>query len=176
MSASAPIKTLTPSTIKVIWFALTLSMVIYAVFLFVLTKEGAVQTRGPEADTIRQGMSFFAGTVALVSVFLRRTLLGEPRIHADLAKLNLPQGDPQTAFSAAVRPMAQKWFVANLISWAMNEAVVLSGFVIGMISRDFNAFLPFFLVGIILNLVMRPNLEPLEAGIRKWIENRDIRG
>ena len=171
---ASKINPLNLSTISLIWIFLTASMGVYGILLWIVAREASPLQAN--VDIVRTSMTFFSGVMVIISLFLRKLLLGDSRMRNELEKLNLPKAKPEEALKQAMPVMTQKWIFANVISWALNETVVVCGFMIGVILRDFTAYLPFFGVGVVLNLVMRPNFTAFHTSISKWIEARDLRG
>ena len=162
--------------VKLVWIMLTLSMVLYAVLAGIVTHEVLPSTNSNGYDVVRRSMTFSAGVMVLVSVVLRRFLLGRLRLHVDLENLALPRGDQAKALALAVPALMRRWFFANLVCWVLNEGIVIAGFMVAVVLRDFTVFVPFLVVALVLNVAMWPNLPAYEAAIRRWLEARELRG
>lgn len=158
MPANAPANPDAAWRVQTILFAaLVMSTVIYSGVLFMLLQQPA---SAPPLDSsiMLPALGGIAFLLLVVGFFLRRKLMpplgDEPWRGDSTAKLTDAQG-------AALA----KLFSANIIAWAMSEAIAVFGLILGMTCRDLNLFFPFLALSWVSFGLNRPQREVLDRVI-----------
>ena len=141
-------RTLVP---KVIWGALALSQFMYLFVLHTMQAKWTANealTVDPLFSKLMTGAAAFLGlmSIALFRKFLSTAPLRQ-RVRVD--------GPLKTINST---------FVFHIVCWALNEAVCLNGFLLGVINQDATRFYPFLVAGLFLQFSMFPRLDAAIKG------------
>ena len=158
-------------TERVIWLAITGSVLFYCLMAFVLAGSGSPRIGSAGLDAVIYAAALSA---AGFSAFYRRRALSDERISLamkngeDFAKLT---ADPRTksidtehhsilesldAFEKAAYALMAGLQKTTLISLVLNEFVVVLGFVLAFLSGDPYKIIPFGFAALLLNLWMFP--------------------
>lgn len=142
----------------ILFAALIMSTLIYAGVLFTLLQQPASAT--PLSATMMLPVFGALAFLLLVAAFLLRRKLMPPlgdepvRLGSSSDKLTDAQG-------AAVA----KLFTANILAWAMSEAIAIFGLILGMTCRDLNLLFPFLALSWVSFGLNRPQREVLDRVI-----------
>jgi hypothetical protein len=149
----------TDRTQKLLWAVLTVSILVYAVIPYLLE-------RHPEPERAATLMPIFmilAAGLAAASLMLRRrvqaaTGRGHPtsrpgRTHP-LLQAQLDNLSPEE--SRAIQGVAAA-FMPWILSLVLNESVAILGLMLALLGAGPDAGVPFAVLALILNLVMRPD-------------------
>lgn len=113
------------------------------------------------------GFGAMAAVLVVAGVFLRRLLLSDRRLEAAAAA---PSSNRQVqSLPADDQPLARMvapWLVAHIISWALNEAILILGFCLTIITGDFVRLYPFLALALLSHLMTIPRFHALEEKLR----------
>jgi hypothetical protein len=157
---------------NILWFALTMTILLYVVLAYVLTFKG--QPAQPFENSLRTSIYLIAGAVGVLSLLLRSRSLSEGHIYDKLKE----EVDPQalatnretgeidrerlkiikslTPLEVKVVGLTGMYFTTLLISLAMNEVVAIFGLLLAILERRPEVVIPFAVAGILLNLLIFP--------------------
>lgn len=147
----------------ILFGALVLSTVLYAGTLFMIlqqpSQEAAIAT-GPLLPVF----GVMSASLLVGSYLLRRKLL--PPLGTEPA-----QYDANTKITEAQQKAIARVMSANIIGWAMSEAIAIFGFMLGFLGRDVNALFPFLAMSWVAFGLNRPSREVLDRAISGATEN-----
>jgi hypothetical protein len=139
-----------------IWIFLTVTSAFFGILPFISTVTPG--TEAPSPESLRQMQIMFSSLAILMgasSLFLRFYVLSEPRLKQFVARLGLAPGDRDGGLGKLV----PQWLMFNILSWGLNESIASLGLMVSTASRNANAIIPFVAAALILNFIMRPDLE-----------------
>lgn len=157
---------------NILWTAMTLSILLYVGLAYFLYPQG--QVAQPVASSLRSAVFLIAGSVAVLSLMLRKSFLSPGRIY-DVLKQEV---DPQELATNretgqieqerltkinALTPLEMKaiglsgmYFTTLLLSLAMNETVALLGLMLAILEQRPEPVIPFAAAALALNLIIFP--------------------
>ena len=161
----------------ILWFAMTAAIWLYVAVAFFIAGSGTrPATPEPMLSWVFAGL---AAAMSVASLLLPRLLGSDERLRAALeAPVDL-QGlarDPRTGKADPERlqrlerlsAVEQKLlavpgfvFLPTVLSLALSETVAIFGLVLAFLTRSFDVILPFAIAATVLNLLLRPSLEPV---------------
>ncbi len=157
---------------NILWFALTLTILLYVVLAYVLNLTG--QPAQPFENSLRTALYLIAGAIGVLSLLLRSRLLSEGHIYDKLKEEVDPQAlatnretgeidQERLKIIKSLTPLEMKvvglsgmYFTAMIISLAMNEAVAIFGLLLAILERRPEPVIPFAVAGLALNLIIFP--------------------
>jgi hypothetical protein len=163
---------------RVIWAALTLSMLIYVCVVYYMAQAGQLSSvvNAEVAKGLLTVCPLVAAVLACVSFLVRRLPLSERLVKARLAspiELSCHFTNPQTGLvneqkRAKIESLSQRekkllqvstmCFPPTLLSMVVNEAIVILGLLLAILTGAPTAIVPYALIGITLNAVMFPSI------------------
>jgi hypothetical protein len=134
-------------TAHILWFALMMSVAIYGGVSFIIASQGneaaAPLALPPFVFPVLAVMS------AVAAVVLYRQFTSPDRIRALVSQ------------SRSVEQVPQLVLTASILRWALFESVAIYGLVLAIMSRSFEAFLPYGIVAIGLQAMSPPRLKQI---------------
>ena len=128
----------------IVWGALLATIVVYG---FVCSKAAQAPAGFVKDSQMVNTLQMVFGAISLVEAALipviKRMFLG------DFLK-EIGKGHPETP------DFLEKTFIPQVIGWAICESIAIFGFVLAVIARDFNLYLPFGVAAFLLILYHRP--------------------
>lgn len=161
--------------LKIVWIALLIAIVLYTGLSLSFSYAGGSDL----SNAVKYVLYAFAGVLALGSVLIYKKVLSEKSIKKkllnntsidELAKdigTNKIDEDKKSALETlSVRELklyglSGSFFVPFVVCWALNESIVLIGFVISYLYKDAYEIVPFALAGLLLHVQMYPGLEQI---------------
>jgi hypothetical protein len=147
-------------TAFIIWIFLTLTCAFFGLLPFISTVSPGPET--PSAEALQQMIIMFtalATIMAASSLFLRFYVLSEGRLKLFVSRLGLSTVDQTEFRTKALAKLAPQWLMFNILSWGLNESIASLGLMVSTATRNANAIIPFVGASLILNFIMRPDLE-----------------
>lgn len=123
---------------KVIWFALVISMFIYAYVV-------KLQTTGGESIPAPEDMTQILPVMAVISAVLSFVI----------PKYIEKQKDKHPILGV----------VANVVRWGLAESIVIYGLVLGFVTRDLDFFYPYLASGLVLMIIYFPKKRATPTGL-----------
>lgn len=166
--------------LKIVWAALFIAMILYAAFSFTF-KFNAENT----PSEIVAYILYATGLVfAFISIALYKRTFSEKQLRKKLEnKINVDDlsRDPRTnkvdvekkkillqlpILEQRIYDISNSFMVPYVICWAMNESIVLLGFVASYLFKDTQKVIPFAIIGILLHIQMYPQLKTVLEKVR----------
>lgn len=158
MSANAPANPDAAWRMQTILFAaLFMSTVMYGGVLFMALQQPA--SAPPLSSAIMLPALGSVAFLLLVAAFLLRRKLMPPLGDEPW------RGDSSAKLTDAQGAALAKLFTANILAWAMSEAIAVFGLVLGMTCRDLNLLFPFVALSWVSFGLNRPQREVLDRVI-----------
>ena len=167
---------------KIIWAALTGSILVYGGVAYALPELGEAIDGGA------QDISIFFVALAIASgvgsLFLRKFLFSDEGIKRQLEKPIDPKQlstDRQTGqlneeklnkieslneFEQKLLSLLNWYFVPNLVCWGLNESIAIYGLVLAIFEGSPNTLLPFAGAALLLNFTMFPKFDSIVGKAR----------
>ena len=158
--------------LPLIWLALTVSMGMYGFALFMSVKANPPEPSTEAVDSIRFGLTALAAFFGVVSIIVKKLFIDELRTLAWLNRKFSKIDSSQNLAALATRAIESRYSIGCLMSWVLNETIVICGFVPALITRDLVSFIPFLIAGIVMNLSMKPDKEFPKKRVEKWLSSR----
>ncbi len=164
---------------KIIWGVLTIQGFFFTGVMFL--NIGLVQGVKINNPSIESMFTFGALFLALTSFTTRKYFLSDKKIgetintpiHSeDLVKLTQYHGnfkqiltkvETLSEYEKSAINLTHYAFIPNLISWILNEAILIFGLIIAINTGDPYKIIPFALSHLALNVFMYPNIDELLA-------------
>lgn len=162
---------------KMLWFVLTASILIYGVLAHLLAQQSDGTTAVDPA--IRLAISMTAIAAGTASLLVPRFLLSDERVRRTLQPpvnseefASIPGSDAIDENRLnQVRQLSdseQKMlrlpallFTPFILRLVLNESIAISGLVLSLLSHSLTPFLPFAVIAIVLNVIGRPQIDPV---------------
>jgi hypothetical protein len=140
-------------TIKIVWIALSASMVMYIILLVALGKTSMMDVKDiTSLKEIIYPVSFLPFIFTLIFSRKINTLIKKTNMEkAPFAKHMLPEDKRTLSYFPA-------YFIVHVVMWALNEAGAILGFLLSFLSGNIQYYL--ITAGIALfinNLLLKPN-------------------
>ncbi|MCB0335132.1 MAG: hypothetical protein KDD62_02470 [Bdellovibrionales bacterium] len=129
--------------LTLIWMSIQSSIVILGVILHVIP----MPTEPSIDETLELVLSIVAGLQIIASLAFRQFFLSSQNIK----KIN--------SVVASKAELIQRLLPLHLVSYALNEACAILGFVIGFLSGDISKAYPMIIAGLVVTAFMRPKHE-----------------
>ncbi len=161
---------------KVIWIAITMSILIYTVVLYMIHASGSQSADGGQVHVVFYAI---AALLAIAALIYRQRAFSDDRLRGITEKPVATRSlaiNPQTRRVDAERlrrieslppkeqgvlNLAQSLTIPTIVVLALNESIAIVGFVAAFLTHNPTAILPFAILAIALNLFVFPRPESL---------------
>mgnify|MGYP001826753313 CR=1 FL=1 len=160
------------NVLKIVWILLFVGMVFYLLLSFIFNSNQQVRLSRTE------NIFIIIGTViSIISYFAYKRLLSENFLRRYLSTQSLDFHDNEKDLVVSLSSKEKKLYkllnhliVPHIIVWGLNEAIVLIGFVLSYITKNFESIIPFALAGILLQVYMYPKVNKIMEKAVEWEE------
>lgn len=161
------------NVLKVVWVILFAGMIFYVLLAFIFNNDQ------PVVLSRLENLFIIIGTVlSVVSFFIYRRLLSENFLQRYLTTQNLEFHDNEKELVSGLSDREKKIYklsnhliVPHIIVWGINELIILIGFVLSYMTRNFESIIPFALAGIFLQIYMYPKTGAIIEKAKNWQDN-----
>jgi hypothetical protein len=167
-------------TQKIIWFALTLAILLFMVILYIKVARDPASTSPVTGVTV--GLYVAAAVVAVISIGYRRHMLSDDRLRkivqkdADLSLIEKRLGRKRFGPVQALPPVEQKLLglavslqTFYMVVLSLHEVVAVYGFSLAYIENKPLRYLPFMVGAVVLNLFAFPRPKSLVERAQHWV-------
>ena len=158
--------------LKIVWGVLLAAIVFYVILSIIFNTEQSVLYKKLEIIFVIIGI-----ILSLISIFIYKKFLSISFLKRRVLKTkeNDYVSDDNIINNLSTREkrlykLFNFLFIPHLIVWGINESVVLLGFILSYLTRNFENMLPFATVGIILHLYTYPKLNSILETAKNWEE------
>jgi hypothetical protein len=167
---------------KAVWAATTLSIVLVTALLWFFIRQGTEDDLRPLSPGLRNLALGLALALAVISSVIRSYLLSESRLMRLLEQESRvdrlleaasgPGSPPRQAVESlsqwerAVLALPACLLPAFVVGWGINEAILLLGTALAVVSGNFMDVVPFAFVAFALNALSFPRLDPYLRRLR----------
>ena len=134
----------------IIWAALTLSIPIYLIVGYIVTKN---PTGEHQLDSNLKRILMIVACVMVATSFAVSTISKTIQSRLRTGRLSDAQ-PPAMDFN--------RWLTFNIIRWALHESIAIYGLVLTLISANLKEMIPFAIAAVALNLISMPSNPPVK--------------
>ncbi len=157
--------------LKIVWLILLIAMIFYFVLSILFNNAESSSYQNLE------NIFYIIGIIlAIISIFIYKKFLSENflrrylstqklKFSSDDEHLNQLSDDEKKLYN-----LLNHLFIPHIIVWGINESILLLGFILSYLSRNFELMIPFAAVGVFLQLYMYPKTEAILESAKTWNE------
>ncbi len=158
-------------TSKLIWFVMTLSVLIYGVVL-----EATPPMKELFVGDVKKGLEMIFPPIALstaaLSIFLKRILLSESKLKQASQRISSVENKFESELENKLYRTLRYNAGIHLLVLALNEMVAIYGFILSLGGSGLIGYLPYALGAIALNVINFPKLSNLLEVFNTQLEHK----